>query len=761
MKRTRRTTRRLLTIFTTGLLTLPLPSLLQIGFFEPAAAASSPHITSISPSSGPIAGGQAITINGSNFYQLTDRITDISAGMEHTCAVANGKAYCWGINTSGQLGTGNTTTSLVPVAVNTSGVLANKTVTSISASASHTCAVADGKAYCWGSNTDGKLGNGTTTPSLVPVAVSTAGVLAGKTVTSISAGAGEHTCAIADARAYCWGSNTYGKLGRGNTTSSTIPVAVSTASALGTRAVTSIDAGGTHTCAVADARAYCWGDNQAGNLGNGAAGASSIPVAVDVTGALAGKNVTDITTGQYTSCVVATGKAYCWGDGMYGHLGTGTAVLTSSPLPVLDTGVLAGKTVTEVHGESQHVCALADSASYCWGQGMVGQFGDGTYEYAMPFPVATNPIGTLTSLTVGYGHTCAVRDHTSMYCWGANYSGAVGNGTSGNEISIPTLTSRTNIPVQPTISPTVTLGGLPVTSVNFTSPTQLTAVTPAHAAGQAAVTVTNPGGEASTLPNAYTYLAPVTTPDAPTDLSATPIDTGVQLHWSAPINTGGALITDYRIEYRSSDTSTWSIFSNSPSAATTSTVTGLLSNTDYFFRVSAINSAGAGTPSTSVIGTPVYLTLSSPTSTSLHVAPTAGSRTSSISQDITASTNSPDGYTLSVSMEGTDRILANNGHTIPPTAGTVTSPATLSLNSWGFRVANVGSFGSGGATENGVESSAYLWAGMPSADSPATIKTTTGPSQNDTTTVWYGMRIDTQKPSGTYSGSIMYTAVAN
>ena len=97
------------------------------------------------------------------------------------------------------------------MAVDTSGVLAGKTVTAISTGGSHTCAVAEGRAYCWGSNYSGTLGNNSTVDSLVPVAVDTSGVLAGKTVTAISAG-WNHTCVLADGRAYCWGANSFGRV---------------------------------------------------------------------------------------------------------------------------------------------------------------------------------------------------------------------------------------------------------------------------------------------------------------------------------------------------------------------------------------------------------------------------------------------------------------------------------------------------------------------------------------------------------------------
>ena len=144
------------------------------------------------------------------------------------CAISlSNRAYCWGSGSSGQLGNNSTTNSSIPVAVNTTGVLAGKAIKQISTGFSHTCAIAsDDKAYCWGSGSSGQLGNNSTTNSSIPVAVNTTGVLAGKTIKQISAGT-SHTCAIAsDDKAYCWGSGSFGALGNNSAANSSVPVRV-------------------------------------------------------------------------------------------------------------------------------------------------------------------------------------------------------------------------------------------------------------------------------------------------------------------------------------------------------------------------------------------------------------------------------------------------------------------------------------------------------------------------------------------------------
>ena len=144
------------------------------------------------------------------------------------CAISlSNRAYCWGSGSSGALGNNSTTNSSIPVAVNTTGVLAGKTIKQISAGSFHTCAIAsDNKAYCWGSGTSGQLGDNLYTNSSIPVAINSTGVLAGKTIKQISNGS-SHTCAIAsDNKAYCWGSGTSGQLGNNSAANSSVPVRV-------------------------------------------------------------------------------------------------------------------------------------------------------------------------------------------------------------------------------------------------------------------------------------------------------------------------------------------------------------------------------------------------------------------------------------------------------------------------------------------------------------------------------------------------------
>jgi alpha-tubulin suppressor-like RCC1 family protein len=187
---------------------------------------------------------------------------------------------------------------------------------------SHTCGIDfAGAAYCWGANNFAQLGNGSTTDAPGPVAVS-----GGLAFVQISAGGGEHTCALDSAgSAYCWGDNSFAQLGDGGTTQASSPVAVS-----GALSFVQITAGVSHTCGLdAAGRAFCWGRNFDGRLGDGTTTPATNPVPV-----AGGITFLELSAGLRHTCGRDTsGTTYCWGNNPEGQLGNPAVIQTSVPVP--------------------------------------------------------------------------------------------------------------------------------------------------------------------------------------------------------------------------------------------------------------------------------------------------------------------------------------------------------------------------------------------------------------------------------------------
>jgi alpha-tubulin suppressor-like RCC1 family protein len=346
----------------------------------------------------------------------------LDAGRGHSCAVAlDGRAFCWGRNDQGQLGDGTLSDRRTPTAV-----LGGITFASITAGDFHTCGITtEGQAYCWGLNQFGRLGDGSQTRRLTPVAVS-----GGIAFASISAG-DRNTCGItADNRAYCWGEGGFGANGNGSPTNALTPQLVS-----GGHSFTSISVSSQYVCGVTTGgQGYCWGNGNSGRLGNGSSANRSTPFPI-----AGGLTLASLSTGNVHACAVTTsGEGYCWGAGQFGRLGNGS--ITNFPTPHPVSGGIA---FSRISAGGLHTCGVAvNGTGYCWGGNVDGNLGTGSSQNTIPRPVvggltwasinASGQIGPSFDGTSIFAFSCGVTVDNRTYCWGSGFFGSLGNGSTGN-----------------------------------------------------------------------------------------------------------------------------------------------------------------------------------------------------------------------------------------------------------------------------------------------------------------------------------------
>lgn len=316
-------------------------------------------------------------------------VSAIAAGNEHACTVSlNGEVRCWGSNFFGQLG--NTDAPAqgqpTPVPVQSLGGPAKD----VAAGFFHTCALmTDNTVSCWGRNQHGQLGDHANQDQPGPVTVQTVSngqITTLTNVTAIAAG-GDHSCALAKGSGdvlgvYCWGDNTFGQIGDGSTADRNVARPVVSASMLQPIAIAT---GDFHSCAITGANVVCWGQNSldgqpfAGQLGDGTHQDSSVPVLVTL---LEGKHPTAIAAGGDHSCaILPLGTVNCWGDNAQGDLGIGS--FTVPPSNTGGTPVVNLGGVTKIAAGAGHTCAISHQQGTlsCWGDNSQGgELGDGTLD---------------------------------------------------------------------------------------------------------------------------------------------------------------------------------------------------------------------------------------------------------------------------------------------------------------------------------------------------------------------------------------------
>jgi alpha-tubulin suppressor-like RCC1 family protein len=369
---------------------------------------------------GNLAHGQRITLqyNGVEY----DFVANYHGGSGNDLVLqwADTFAAAWGLNSHGQLGDGSTMNRAAPVTVALSeGVLAGKTMLAVSAGYLHSLALLhDGTLATWGLNTQGQLGLGHHDSSHHAQQVLNTGVLAGKTVITIAAGAYHNLALCSDGTIVSWGMNNHGQLGTGDLQMHNAPVVVDPLGALAGKRVVAVSAGFYHSLALCDdGTVAAWGYNDEGELGDGTTLSALAPVQVNVAGALAGKTVARIAAGQYHSLALCTdGTLVSWGYNGRGQLGDGTITDRHSPVAISLAADLTGIPIASlVAGGSHSLLHFEDGALAGWGDNVRGQLiAGGMSRILTPQSIPDSAI----AIHAGALHSVALRDGELLQAWG-------------------------------------------------------------------------------------------------------------------------------------------------------------------------------------------------------------------------------------------------------------------------------------------------------------------------------------------------------
>jgi alpha-tubulin suppressor-like RCC1 family protein len=343
----------------------------------------------------------------------------VALGDLHTCARrVDGAVKCWGDDTQGQTGTGQTAPNgFVDVPTSVAGI---DDATDIAAGKNHTCITRQtGKVACWGYNFDGQLGNGESgNRKATPIEA------VGLTSAVAIAAGGNFSCAVRAAGSVaCWGGNGQGQLGTGNETPSNTAVPV-----VDLQGIVAIAAGQAHACAVTRTGAVmCWGDGRNGQLGAGTPASSSKPVAVDQL-----PEAVSVAASERSTCALTQSHAvYCWGANELGQLGNGAPNVNPNPRPIIVSNLTDA---IAIGGGRAHVCAARKGGNVvCWGAADRGQLGDGQARDAGSVQasfVTVQDFATAAAVSAGGAHSCGVTLGDTLLCWGAGDRGQLGIGSS-------------------------------------------------------------------------------------------------------------------------------------------------------------------------------------------------------------------------------------------------------------------------------------------------------------------------------------------
>jgi alpha-tubulin suppressor-like RCC1 family protein len=392
---------------------------------------------------------------------------------DHSCAIAGleRSVYCWGANDHGQIGNGVASDAGVPEAgldgglavdvASATRLLTDETgqpfdgADALSLAAWHSCARKGNALYCWGQRYSGAQAE---PPSAANADRTKPRSIGGLTIAAVAAG-GPHTCALrTSGKITCFGHSYFNELGRARSTDPTCDAPIfyaypslggaSTCSGealdmdMAINTVDQVVSGELHSCALANGHVYCWGTNTNGELGTPGAGFAELNPQVVVTDEM---NLTPLANasaiasggGKHT-CALVAGKVSCWGSNASGELGADPASVTQRPSAAEIAGLDAVTSIGVGDGVS---CAVkSDGTAACWGADDAGQLGDGVPKASsftpalVKGPGGTGVLDKVTQIAPGRRHVCALRSDATVWCWGKNDRGQLGDGTKADSL---------------------------------------------------------------------------------------------------------------------------------------------------------------------------------------------------------------------------------------------------------------------------------------------------------------------------------------
>ena len=366
-------------------------------------------------------------------------INFVVGGDSHSLAVsATGRVYAWGNNSNNELGDGTTTIRRTPTLISFTGLQDGETIQKVSAGQLHSLAVTtNGRVYAWGNNSQGQVGDGSTTHRSSPTLINFSGLLSGETIQTVVAGLLHSLAVTTTGRVYAWGNGSSGQIGDGSNTNRSSPTLITFSGLLSGETIQQVSGGAYHSISVTTSgRVYAWGNGSQGRLGDGSNTNRSSPTLISLTGLQAGETVQKVLAGSYHSLALTTNsRVYTWGSAGYGQLGNGTFVNRNSPRVIAFTGLQGAETIQDITKGNDHFLVVTSTGRlFAWGRNGDGQLGNGSTNNGISSPTLVSVSGlqsgeTIQHVGAGAYHSFAVTTTGRLFVWGNNGSGQLGDGT--------------------------------------------------------------------------------------------------------------------------------------------------------------------------------------------------------------------------------------------------------------------------------------------------------------------------------------------